>query len=637
MSGPSTWPGFVTRFCPKDRSRPVRVVGLLLFLTGLTSCRDVLTTAPDSSSLSPAVEPRQSVQSDISQAAAVSGTALVPGESSNAWPLGGYTDWAPVALPTGPGPGPIYVHVRTDGMTRYTVRDDYKTARCYWLTGVCDGDMGSGSAEGAGLGGPGSELSVELRTNSQWGAPFARVKGGQMEWLARVQPGDRFESRRWGIRGHRSDSAQVVHAYDIDGSGLHLVATGVVPIAAVPDREEIAPGQSVTFRLHTFSPDVYNVTAYWYDREGLTWLDCRQSCTVTPRSTGYLYVSGNWGATAAGVATVSHATHVRVVVGGGCGGAQPGGPSLVCQEPGPKLEVICPSPVMRGEKALCTARRAPDSGPGELITTSWKFDEIVEREEDIGSHIWEGQVVRSGDVRVTATIGGTEVNGSAHIEVAPRTATWRPVAIFEADQLIPMNSDSRFSYILKSPPSTFRDLGQAGLFDSPTDSVPADEVVVTVDDFGPNHGLLYFPSNMAFKAFPLYMVNSDLQRGSSFWTGQANVAGTGFVGGRVACSQHLLPMVIAAVTRHELRHLDLYRQGFAAELRAASAKLEKQTAASPADAAVMLQSYEGAFRTAWSEGHRRSGVIDNPNHPDAVEFRENGQLCYLRDTFGHPL
>jgi hypothetical protein len=539
---------------------------LLLSLGGLASCGDLLTSspsmqAPDGASL------RSVAEDDIGDAAMVSGSDRVPGQANNALPHSGAQPWTAVALPT--GERPVYLHVRTTGFTRAIERQEFRDATCYWLSGVCDRPAGDVIVGGGGVAGDGveSQLSVELRVRKADGRivyPAYGPQGGQMEWLVLAEPGDRFETRQWGILGHRGTETVVVYAYNLDHSSLQVVANGVVPIAAVPSAA--GPGDSVTYRLHTFDPRVTQVKWYWGDRWNFLRLDhCKQTCTVP--AGGWIQVDGYWGNTFAGPSLWTRRDSVKAPTPDGCPEPQPGGPSFVCGErPPPTLQLTCRSEsgesigdetvaltinVVRGGRLDCDVSTRDGPPP---TGASWTFligDRVTIPQPGIDlpqeGLSWGGIMAAYGTIQVSAHIGaeaavktlfGTvRITNRTNFRMPPYPSGL-PAETFTTDEFDPLP-------VVQVTGGQLWGEGQRGRYEYGVDwATGIDEI-----GSGPNLGVHYFKSPPQWYT-PEVFIHAALSPGHPFYGFQ-----TGPKPGddplQRWCTQSDMARILREVRRHE--------------------------------------------------------------------------------------
>jgi hypothetical protein len=242
-------------------------------------------------------------------------------------------------------------------------------------------------------------------------------RGGQVQWLVYMEPGDQVELMRTGLPGYRVCMVMPIcgephppapmYTFAPAAGGSGVAATAVIPLAAVPDRRSVPPGEAVTFTA--FALEEARDFEWYYASGGSAGRvrECRGSttCTVVPRGDGRMVVYAQWA-----LHTLSgYSDSVRV---------QPDTLELRCKgmaAPGPVT-------VTRGGRIDC---QASASAGGKLDLKGWSFTgggvTINRPAPDSASPSWEGTMVVSGAVTVSADVNGVAAKKTVSIDVAARS------------------------------------------------------------------------------------------------------------------------------------------------------------------------------------------------------------------------
>lgn len=199
---------------------------------------------------------------------------------------------------------------------------------------------------------------------------------------------------------------------------------------------------------------------------------------------------------------------------------------------GAKLVVTCvgdlgENRVTRGEEVTCTPSTEPEGG--EIQFETWSFEGtdsrgqpycFPESEMDgpIRDPVWDGKMAIGGTVRLRARIDGGEVKDtSVAVTVVPRN--WENVPV---DASVSKVSYEEYTAVTEPPPSYPRnvsDLGRTHRRWFPVDLTA--NVIEQIDDYGPNHYLVYFtaiPARLEVRV----LLHPEMERQGDFWKRQAS-------------------------------------------------------------------------------------------------------------------
>jgi hypothetical protein len=300
-----------------------------------------------------------------------------------------------------------------------------------------------------------------------------------------------------------------------------------------------------------------------------------------------------------------------------------------------RLQLSCgPTTVLRGDSIACTAAKDPANAPGELTVTGWSFNGVARSDGDPASLEWKGVMVRSGTVQVTGRIGnGPEESASATVEVMDRA--WPDVPTMHLLELGATGGEDRVRP-LPEKISWASDLGYFRAFPEPPPGEPLEDPITYVQG-GPNDGLYYF-ADLSFPIWGRIRINDvAMSRGSAFYEAQERntTAGGTRIGGQPWCSNRVVTSVLPGLVRdHEQKHADVYRQQYAAVVRAALPELERMTGTYT----ELADRYEPLREEADQAAVAASWAIHNQRgNPNRVTPSENGRECNLKNEDGNLL
>ena len=339
-------------------------------------------------------------------------------------------------------------------------------------------------------------------------------RGGQVQWLVYMEPGDQVELMRTGLPGYRVCMVMPIcgsphppapmYTFVPAAGGSGVAATAVIPLAAVPDRNPVPPGEAVTFTA--FALEEARDFEWYYSSGGSAGRvrECRGSatCTIVPRGDGRMVVYAQWA-----LHTLSgYSDSVRIQADTlelRCHGAAAPGPVTVT----------------RGDALSC---QASASAGGTLDLKGWSFTgggvTINRTAPDSASPSWAGPMVVSGAVTVTAEVNGVAAQKTLTIDVIARR--WPRMRLTSPPH------DSASGHLPPSPtpdptPGSIgviaRDLGDSHL-QRARGHMPYDGKEARVHD-GPNAGWWYLRDQPG-DVYYLVHISSAWQPGSAWYQKQ---------------------------------------------------------------------------------------------------------------------
>ena len=207
------------------------------------------------------------------------------------------------------------------------------------------------------------------------------------------------------------------------------------------------------------------------------------------------------------------------------------------------INLTCSDTVNRGATTSCTA--APLDPTQTLTVTGWSYTSVDgdrrDRQLNISSPTWQGQLAVDGDVVVSGVVGGVRGQSTPQ-RVAVRARNWvGKVAKKDHEIVFP-------STMVVRPTAFDGQLGTTAL-ELPLDLTAQSQWSVTIDDDGPNQGFLYLV-DVPVKSWTRPQVNTNALNGTSdFYRIQESRQRK--IGGITYCAQSFVTGIIPMIQTHE--------------------------------------------------------------------------------------
>ena len=376
----------------------------------------------------------------------------------------------------------------------------------------------------------------------------------------------------------------------VDAQPLHITVPPKPRIRIVAQPTTVSPADTILVNTRFENAPDGNVYGYSYSVAGaatgscLTGFPAKASCILVPTGSGTLRVKGR-GANQIMVDSVAIVVRTSLP---------------------PTLSVTCPVSVVRGSAATCSASMSDGSIPA---VRTWHFSSTdallpVFQRDGAAATSWAGDLVISGTITVSASVGGVMQSKSAAVAVTARD--WSRDTVEYTINEVPTP--------FPDPPPDEHSLGSNQLgYDIRLDTY----VIVSS---GPNEGVAYFKTLPFRLRFDVNYNSNAMVTGSRFFNMQPATART--FNGVSYCARSRVVSDVSLVKKHEgfsaddaNSHTDVYKRFFLQEVRAPVEQLVS------ADASTLNPSPVGAAasRVAAVQSHQITDLSSaNPYRTNCV-------------------